>query len=152
MGILLSQSKDGDWAYSLIKKWGYFIFRGSSSHGGSSIKSLARHLLHRQAQSTTPTLAGMVLDGPHGPSHLAKQGSEWLAKTTQLKIYAFETHATRCIRLKNWDKTIIPLPFSTVYFKVSGSLIPKTTSEIESHIKNTKFELNSQINTLKLKN
>lgn len=54
---------------------------------------------------------GMTADGPQGPARDAKQAPlEW-ARASQRPVYLFAWSARRTIRLRTWDRMMIPVPF-----------------------------------------
>ncbi len=55
---------------------------------------------------------GIAADGPKGPDRDAKQATlEW-ARATGRPVYLFAWSAKRGMRLKTWDRLIVPLPFT----------------------------------------
>nr|AGS52408.1 putative lipoprotein [uncultured bacterium contig00085] len=108
IAVLISRSRDGGKFAKLSERLGYNVFRGSSSRGQSEV----RHLLKSLRNGFS---AGMALDGPKGPALTAKPGAEWLAKKTGVPLVKICVKYSRAFRLKSWDKTFIPLPFSNVY-------------------------------------
>ena len=115
IAVLISKSRDGELAAGLCAKWGYQIFRGSSSLGGATgIKSVARCLLDQNS----PGLAGMALDGPRGPYHYIHPGTAWLSHIANIPIYMVSIYAPHAFRLPTWDKMVIPLPFSTIEVRI----------------------------------
>lgn len=108
----ISKSRDGELLASVALKLGYSVLRGSSTSGSSSV----RHLLRPLREGKT---VAMALDGPKGPAKLAKPGTAWLAKTSGTKIWLVNATYGRHFRLRSWDKTVIPLPFSTVKVRLS---------------------------------
>lgn len=118
--VLISRSRDGSLAAALCESLGYRVHRGSSSRGGlAGLKALAR-ALGGEADAGNRVLAGMALDGPRGPRRVPKEGAAWLARQEDLPIYSIHVAARHALRLKTWDRTIIPLPFSRVDVSLSG--------------------------------
>jgi lysophospholipid acyltransferase (LPLAT)-like uncharacterized protein len=117
IAVLISKSPDGSKFAKLAKSLGYNVFRGSSSNGQSSV----RHLLNAIKNGHS---AGMALDGPKGPALVAKPGAEWLAKKTDALLLKVNVRYSKAFRLKSWDKTYIPLPFSSVSIDFQFSKLP----------------------------
>ncbi|MCL2102069.1 MAG: DUF374 domain-containing protein [Fibromonadales bacterium] len=107
IAVLISRSQDGSKFAKLAQSLGYNVFRGSSSKGQSEV----RHLLHALKNGNS---AGMALDGPKGPALAAKPGAEWLAEKAKVPLINVCVKYSCAFRLKSWDKTYIPLPFSRV--------------------------------------
>ena len=59
---------------------------------------------------------GLVADAPRGPFGIAKIGIIKLAGETGLALIPVMFWAKRKILFKSWDKTILPLPFTKIYF------------------------------------
>jgi len=108
IAVLISKSRDGDKFAKLAKSLGYDVFRGSSSRGQSEVKHLLKAL-------ESGNCAGMALDGPKGPALAAKPGAKWLAEKTEVPLVIVCVKYSKAFRLKSWDKTFIPLPFSKIY-------------------------------------
>jgi lysophospholipid acyltransferase (LPLAT)-like uncharacterized protein len=66
---------------------------------------------------------GLVVDAPQGPPFISKMGIIVLAKRTGLPIIPVIWSADRCWRLRSWDRTIIPKPFSKIVFLYAPELI-----------------------------
>jgi lysophospholipid acyltransferase (LPLAT)-like uncharacterized protein len=107
IAVLISKSPDGTKFARLSESLGYNVFRGSSSRGGSE----AKHLLKALNGGFS---AGMALDGPRGPALVAKPGAEWLAKKAGVPLVNASVRYSRAFRLKSWDRTFIPWPFSEI--------------------------------------
>jgi lysophospholipid acyltransferase (LPLAT)-like uncharacterized protein len=104
--LLASASKDGEWATGLIKRFGNFPIRGSSSRGGrAAIKQMVECL-------KSGVSGGLVPDAPKGPAGTCKAGALIVAQRAGAPIIPATFAAHPCIRLKSWDRTILPLPFA----------------------------------------
>ncbi len=55
---------------------------------------------------------GLTADGPEGPAREAKQAAVEWARATGRPVFVFAWSARHTIRLKTWDRLMIPLPFS----------------------------------------
>lgn len=55
----------------------------------------------------------MVADGPRGPAKQCKPGVITLAKQSGMPIIPTAVLVSRFKRVNSWDRTIVPLPFST---------------------------------------
>jgi len=107
IAVLISKSPDGSRFTKLAESLGYNVFRGSSSRGQSEVRHLLKSL--RAGNS-----AGMALDGPRGPALVAKPGAEWLAQKANVPLVNVCVKYSCAFRLKSWDRTFIPLPFSKI--------------------------------------
>ena len=124
IGVMTSQSDDGEYIARTIGHFGFVPVRGSSSRGG------ARALLEmRQLVEAGHTVA-FTIDGPRGPKYVAKPGPVLLAKSTQQPMLCFHFAVDRAWVLNSWDEFIIPKPFARVLLRVSRYMrVPKDADE-----------------------
>ena len=122
---LNSRSRDGDIASRVVELYGVQAIRGSSSRGGGSA---LRELIRRAQQGVN---VGLTPDGPRGPRRVAKSGIVRIAQATRLPIIAFYFTARRKKRLRSWDQTIIPLPFTRALFLYSDPITVPPDGEVE---------------------
>jgi lysophospholipid acyltransferase (LPLAT)-like uncharacterized protein len=108
--VMVSQSRDGEYAARFINALGIKDVRGSSSHGGTDALN---ELKNRMKDGTN---GGMVLDGPLGPPRVAKIGTVILARLTGSPIIPIAWGADRCWELNIWDRFIIPKPFARISY------------------------------------
>lgn len=106
IALLSSQSRDGEYLARLTHLLGYYPVRGSSSRGG--VRGM--RLLMKAMQDGHDVLIGP--DGPRGPAKECKAGAVLLAKHSGFPIIPCAGHIKRFKRLKSWDRTIIPMPFT----------------------------------------
>lgn len=110
--VLTSPSKDGEILAQIMAGFRMGAIRGSSSRRGSqAMRELVRAVNQGIDIAVTP-------DGPRGPCYKLGPGVVFLAQTTGTRILPLHAKFSRCVRLKSWDRFIIPLPFSTISIKV----------------------------------
>lgn len=110
--LLASLSKDGELAAGFLERRGFEMVRGSSSRGGKQ----AMRELKLALQDGIPV--AVTFDGPRGPRLVPKpgigvcawnaSGSIFLLRHKILPSLFFPSGA--CIRLRSWDRFLIPLP------------------------------------------
>ena len=106
--IMVSQSRDGEYACRLAKSFGVDVVRGSSTRGGhKALENLTEEVKDGKS-------AGMLLDGPIGPARVAKIGTIIMAHRTGVPIIPAAWGADRCWVLNSWDRFMIPKPFSKI--------------------------------------
>ena len=66
--------------------------------------------------------AGVIVDGPRGPALEAKIGALVLARATGLPIVPGTWWVRPLVRVRSWDRTIVPLPFSRIVFAFAPPL------------------------------
>lgn len=135
--VLISRSADGDWAARACESFGYRVHRGSSTRGGAGgMRTLLR------AMETGGGLAGMALDGPRGPRRMPKPGSLWLARKRASPVVPVWVDARRAFRLKSWDRSLIPWPFSRVTVLIGKPFHPLGGDQIEAAMRNLESQAN----------
>lgn len=106
--IMTSLSRDGDIQTMSMSCLGYRTIRGSSSRGG------AKALLGMVREMNRGISASLSVDGPRGPYHEAKAGGVLLAQKTRAMVLPVGVGYSNVVRLNNWDRFEIPIPFSRV--------------------------------------
>lgn len=106
--LMVSRSRDGEWAARLVHALGFQTVRGSSHRGGAH----ALRAMLRLTRKGHP--AGLIADGSQGPPLVAQKGILWLAAATGLPVVPLSLAADRAWRLPSWDRTLIPKPFSRI--------------------------------------
>lgn len=104
---LVSKSKDGELLTALLKKWGFNVYRGSSSSGGKlAVKEIIASVDNGNSVVITP-------DGPRGPLHEIKNGALIISKECSIPITPLKiTYSGKVILKRSWDRFEIPLPFT----------------------------------------
>jgi len=106
--VMSSWSRDGEIMVRVMRPLGYRHVRGSSSRGGAE----AMHeLVQRVRKGKT---AAIVADGPRGPARVAKTGVVTAARHTGLPVVPAGAYCCRAKRLRSWDRTALPRPFSRI--------------------------------------
>jgi len=114
--IMVSRHRDGEIATNLLAAWGVTTVRGSASRG-----AVGGFLRLVDAYRRGHNLA-VLPDGPRGPRYVAKPGVVHLAKAVGGPIYPMAYAATRAVRLRSWDRLIVPLPFARVLIEIGEPL------------------------------
>jgi len=78
--ILISQHRDGELVYRILKRFGFHAVRGSTTRGGT----IAFRQLLRLGRSGADLV--VTPDGPQGPRHVVQPGIVRLARATSLPI------------------------------------------------------------------
>lgn len=122
---MVSHSPDGELLAQVLDKLGYRVARGSSSRGGARA---ARESLRHIQQGASPALA---VDGPRGPRHRVQPGAVTLAALSRRPILYVVARAAPAMRLRSWDRMVIPAPFATVTIQY-GRMEPPHRKQIEA--------------------
>ncbi len=139
--IMNSQHRDGEIATRALERWGIRSVRGSATRGG------AGGFLQLVNAFRDGSDLAVVPDGPRGPRYVVKRGVIHLGKATGAPIVPVTYSATRRRQLHNWDRLIIPLPFSRVVYVVGEPLsVPRHASDDE--IETLRLELERRLTTI----
>jgi len=116
--IMNSTHRDGEIITRALERFGIRSTRGSSSRGavGGTI-ALLRAL--RRGNSVA-----LIPDGPRGPAGIAKAGAVELASVGRAPLYPLAFSASRSVRLRGWDRMMLPLPGARVICVVGEPLDP----------------------------
>lgn len=122
LGFLVSPSKDGDIATSILESKGVTAIRGSSNRtGAQALRDI--FMLIKNDKVTTVTTP----DGPVGPRYIFKTGTVMLSQLAQVPILPMAYRASSVWQFNSWDRFLLPKPFSkvTVYIGEPEQM-PKT--------------------------
>jgi lysophospholipid acyltransferase (LPLAT)-like uncharacterized protein len=135
IAILISQSRDGEFASHIVNILGWHAVRGSSSKGGSAglqeLKQLARKGYR----------IGHIVDGPKGPFGVIKPGLLRIAQVSGMAIIPTVTSSQRRWTFGSWDSFHLPKPFSRVIIRFGEPIhIPPDLDEDEFEYKRLLIE------------
>ena len=116
VALLTSLSRDGEIAARMARMRGYRTIRGSTSRGG--LGSLLR--MHRAMRAGSS--AATAPDGPRGPACVVQPGTAMLAKLAGAPIVPLAYAASRCWRVRSWDRLVVPKPFSRAVVTVGAPI------------------------------
>ena len=126
--VLVSHSRDGGMLTQILKRFGFWVVRGSSSRGAvGGLKGLA------DAGVKEKRTVCVAVDGPRGPAFKVKPGIVRLAELTQAPVVLGAAASRNAIHFpKAWNKTFLPLPFSKSFILYSDPfLIPANLNNDE---------------------
>jgi len=106
VAVLISGSRDGQYAADFAHQVGLSVVRGSSSRGGTrALRELKRTL-------EGGTAIAIPVDGPRGPRYEIQPGAAFLSQMCGCPIIPITLNAPSRWELRSWDKAQIPKPFS----------------------------------------
>ena len=108
--VMISASRDGERIARITKHLGYEPVRGSTSKG--SLAATRRLVASLRAGA----LVAITPDGPRGPRRSAQPGLVAMARLSGRPIVAIGIAASRCWRMRSWDRFAIPKPFARVSY------------------------------------
>lgn len=108
LGVIVSGSRDGEYAARLAEGFGYKALRGSSSRrGGRALLEAVRALQAGTSVAFTP-------DGPRGPRRVFKPGAALAAQRAGVPLVPIRATPVQAWRLRSWDRFAIPKPGALV--------------------------------------
>jgi lysophospholipid acyltransferase (LPLAT)-like uncharacterized protein len=140
--VMASASKDGELAAQATRRHGWINVRGSSSYRGSEALREMLQLFKKGHRG------GLVVDAPKGPAYLSKIGMIVLAKRTGLQILPVIWSVDRYWRLKSWDRTIIPKPFSRIAVLYADDFITIPPDATKEECENFRQKLDAMLNRI----
>lgn len=110
IGIMISDSKDGEYISHCVKAFGNFGVRGSTSSGSTkAVRGALKTIKQGYSIAVTP-------DGPRGPKYKLQPGTLWLSVLAKSPILPYHIECSKqWVFTKSWDDHKIPKPFSTIY-------------------------------------
>lgn len=115
---LIAPGRDGDWATEAVTSLGGRVVRGATERGGAQALSQ----LLRDLPGDDGPLA-LVVDGPLGPSGIAKGGAVVCAARTGRPLRPVAAAARQAVVVaRSWSKIWLPLPFTRVVVVVGEPL------------------------------
>lgn len=116
LAVLLSSHRDARIVGVAARLRGVDLVRGSSTRGGThAYRQLLQRLSQGQSVCLTP-------DGPKGPPQQVKRGVIRLAVTSGCAVVPVAFATSRQRRLRSWDRSVLPLPFSYVLLVLGAPL------------------------------
>lgn len=139
--VMISQSRDGEYAARVAKWLGFKAVRGSSTrNGATALREIIRRI--KEGENT-----GMLADGPLGPARVAKVGSVLMARSSGAPLIPVVWGADRCWTFNSWDRYLAPKPFARVVVRYAEPiLVPRSArgDALESYRKRLEERLNEE--------
>jgi hypothetical protein len=110
---MISPSADGAFLSVALEALGYPAIRASTAKKGDSAKARALVAAFREAVTWVDDGGVLVItpDGPRGPNEVIAPGSVQIARRTGAPVYLMGMAAAPAIRLNDWDRMQVALPF-----------------------------------------
>lgn len=135
---LVSKSKDGDLIVAAMRRMGFAAVRGSSvkptakdkDKGGSqALRDMVRLLRDKHVVAIPP-------DGPRGPACVIGDGPSLLSRISNAPVMVANMSVKPAIRLKTWDRFLIPLPFAKGVVVYDGLYNRPETQQLQMALDN----------------
>ena len=125
VSVLLSAHRDAQIVGVAARLRGIRLVFGSSTRGGArAYLQLLSVLQGGQSVVMTP-------DGPKGPAERVKSGVIRLAQQSGCAIVPVALASSRLHRLKSWDRSLLPLPFSKAVFELGEPIYCSAEASLE---------------------
>lgn len=106
--VIVSEARDGRYLADFAERIGYGAVGGSSHRGRvKAMRGAVRVLEASGVMAVTP-------DGPRGPRRVLKPGALQALQTAGGIVMPVFASARPAIRLRSWDRFLVPLPFAKV--------------------------------------
>jgi lysophospholipid acyltransferase (LPLAT)-like uncharacterized protein len=123
MRAMISLSPDGEFIAKAAAMLGFPAIRGSTARrAGQHSKGGATAFMEALAFIEDGGGVFVTPDGPRGPAEAMQAGPVALAARAGTRVFLTGLAAAPAIRLKSWDRTRLPLPFSRGVMVVDGPL------------------------------
>ena len=109
--VLISRHRDGEFNAIAAERLGIETIRGSGDHGGAFHRKGGVGAFREMLQALTDNYNVATTADVPKRSRIAGLGVIMLARESGRPILPFAMVTSRFIRLKNWDRTTINLPF-----------------------------------------
>ncbi len=141
IGVIISNSNDGDIQAAIFRRLRYKVIRGSSGRGGErALVEAIRALKAGHSLAMTP-------DGPRGPSHELQPGVVMMARKTGAALVPVGISCSRRKLMRSWDRYMLPLPFGKARL-IFGEPIHVAPNATDAEMESARLQLQSEINRL----
>lgn len=111
VGVMLSQSRDGEKLAQIIERHDLVPIRASSSRG--AVRGFLELYRWLKTKRDYPTVGAIAIDGPRGPRRQAKAGVCMLARKAGALILPVAFNHSRKVVFRSWDRMLLPKLFAT---------------------------------------
>jgi len=135
MAAIVSASKDGALLAAILQAFDVQPVRGSTSRRGpQALIELTSWAERGYDLAITP-------DGPRGPCYVVQTGAIALAQVTGLPLIPASHSLSWKLRMKSWDRFIVPLPFARCEMVFGKPIrVPREVSDAEREVLRKQFE------------
>lgn len=141
IGILISQSDDGEYVARIAERLGFQTIRGSSTRGGEQgFRRLLEYLQSVGDVAITP-------DGPTGPKYKVKRGLVYLARAAGAAIVPCGVAPDRYWQMGSWDEFRATKPGAYVLARFGEPIyVPEKSNKFD--LERIRAEVEDTLNTL----
>jgi lysophospholipid acyltransferase (LPLAT)-like uncharacterized protein len=109
----------------MLELCNFTVFRGGSTskkrRRGSTelVRTMIDHMKEQPG-----VVYGITTDGSTGPIYRMKDGAVRIATGSGAPLGVQKTWCKRYVRLRTWDRTLVPLPFNHIVHVFAGPIVP----------------------------
>ena len=128
---LISLSADGGFVAQAMARLGFPAIRGSAAKPSDPAKAKGGAAAFREVLRWIRAGNGIAVtpDGPRGPAERMTDGPPLLARLSGAPVLLVGLAARPCLRLKSWDRAVLPLPFARGAIAWDGPLAPPRSGD-----------------------
>jgi len=142
----------GDLIAASLARIGYEAARGGSSRSATrrtpALEAMIERIDALAAEKKSGVVYALTPDGSQGPAGSIKSGVIVLAARTGSEIYCLNVHASRAFYAPTWDRTAIPLPFSTITIELEGPIGTPAADASPEEIEKTRREVEARLHAM----
>jgi hypothetical protein len=116
---LANTSNAGEIITRLLQRCGFTVFRGGSGRRSRRVDGVLHDMIEHMREGHG-VLYGLTVDGSRGPAYRMKAGGIVIAARCRKPLVLVRTWYRRCVRLRSWDRTAIPLPWNRIRYAWRG--------------------------------
>ncbi|MDH3734102.1 MAG: tetraacyldisaccharide 4'-kinase [Gemmatimonadota bacterium] len=129
LSALASLNRDGEIIARILTRLGFSMVRGSTSRGaGAGYREMLRVVGGGSSICIT-------MDGPRGPRHSCQPGTIRLAAKTGCPIVPMALASTTGVRLRSWDRFLVPAPGARVYAAFGDPIVVAADDDVEAMVR-----------------
>jgi len=131
---LASVGDAGEIITRALELCGFTVFRGGTASRASRRRLGVMRSMIRHMRENDRVVYGITVDGSKGPIYQMKEGGIAIARSCRVPVVVARIWSSRCLQLRTWDRTAIPLPFGRIDVRLSGPFFPPddAAGEIEA--------------------
>src|SRR5574344_1218592 len=147
VNILISRSRDGQIIADVVERWGFKVIRGSKGKKGSTEATL-----QMITELKNGNCGAIMVDGPHGPVHVVKDGVVKIAQLAGVPIVPVYWYSTNLTFLKfpSWDNFRLPF-FDTNLINLYGDPIYVDKDSSNEQIEEARLKVEKSLEELEKK-
>ncbi len=144
---MASRFMDGEIATRILRGLGFEVIRGSTEEGRAEKGGRTGVLKLMEVLMKGKNVA-ITVDGPKGPPFKVKKGVVFLAQKTGAPIVPAVVRFGRYLKLRSWDRFLIPYPFTEGEVIVGEEIRVLPSDDLEekrSELERTLVSLSSSV-------